>query len=44
MAWEMKPIIDDTRKQLSQPQYAEWDEYLYNEMPKREQRLQQIPQ
>ena len=44
MAWEMKPITDDTRKQLSQPQYAEWAEYLYNEMPKREQRLQLIPQ
>jgi len=44
MAWEMKPIIDDTRKPLGQPQYAEWAEYLYNEMPKSEQRLQQIPQ
>ena len=45
MVWEkMKPIIEDARKQLKQPQYAEWVEYLYNEMKKRQQRLQQIQQ
>ena len=40
MTWEkMKPIVEDARKQLDQPQYAEWVEYLYNEMRKREQQL-----
>ena len=40
MAWEkIKPIVQDARKQLDQPQYAEWVEYLYNEMQKREQQL-----
>ena len=40
MTWEkMKPIVEDARKQLDQPQYAEWVEYLYNEMQKREQQL-----
>ncbi len=37
MAWEkFKPIVEDARKQLGQPQYAEWVEYLYNEIQKRE--------
>ncbi len=41
MTWEkFKPLIKDARKQLNQPQYAEWVEYLYNEMHKREQTLQ----
>jgi len=38
--WEkLKPIAEDTRKQLNYPQYAEHIEYLYNEMKKREQQL-----
>jgi hypothetical protein len=40
--WEkLKPIAEDTRKKFNYPQYAEHIEYLYNEMRKREQRLQQ---
>jgi hypothetical protein len=47
MTWEkVKPMIEDARKQLTQrkfgeyiPIYQSW-EYLYNEMQKREQRLQ----
>ena len=36
-AWEkFKPIVEDARKQLNYPAYAEWVEYLYNEMKKRE--------
>ena len=43
--WEkMKPIIEGHRQQINQPQFCEWFEYLYNEMQKREQRLQQIQQ
>ena len=35
--WEkLKPLIEGWRKQLN-PQVAEWFEYLYNEMKKREQ-------
>jgi len=38
--WEkLKPLIEGWRKQLN-PQVAKWFEYLYNEMKKREQRLQ----
>ena len=51
MTWEkVKPMIEDARKQLSQRKSGEyvpiyqWWEYLYNEMQKREQRLQQIQQ
>ncbi len=41
-AWEgAKPFIEETRKQLDEPTYAEYFEYLYNEMKKREQKLQQ---
>jgi hypothetical protein len=40
--WEkLKPIVEDTRKRFNYPQYAEHIEYLYNEMKKREQKLQQ---
>jgi len=40
--WEkMKPIIEGHRQKLGQPQFCEWFEYLYNEMKKREQQLQQ---
>jgi hypothetical protein len=38
--WEkMKPVAEGMRKRV--PQSWEWFEYLYNEMKKREQRLQQ---
>jgi hypothetical protein len=40
IAWErFKPIAEDARKQLNYPEYAEYTEYLYNEMKKREQQL-----
>ncbi len=40
--WEkMGPIIKDRRERLGLPQIWEWFEYLYNEMKKREQKLQQ---
>ncbi|MDH5779632.1 MAG: hypothetical protein OEZ29_03465 [Candidatus Bathyarchaeota archaeon] len=43
--WEkMRPMIEGHRQQLGQPQFCEWFEYLYNEMQKREQSLQQIQQ
>ncbi len=43
--WEKSgPIIKELRERLNLPQFAEWFEYLYNEMQKREQRLQQIQQ
>jgi len=39
--WErMAPVILDIRKRLDSPQIWEWFEYLYNEMKKREQKLQ----
>ncbi len=45
MMWERtRPIIEGVRKQYNEPEWAEWWEYLYNEMQKREQRLQQIQQ
>ena len=41
-AWEkIKPIADGERKQFGRPQIWEYFEYLYNEMKKREQKLQQ---
>jgi len=37
--WEAaKPFVEEARKQLNEPQYAEHIEYLYNEMKKREQK------
>ncbi len=40
--WEAsKPVAEEARKQLAYPQYGEWVEYLYNEMKKRERKLQQ---
>jgi len=43
--WEKsKPVFEGARKQYDQPKWAECFEYLYNEMQKREQRLQQIQQ
>jgi hypothetical protein len=41
-AWErLKPIAEGERNQTQRPQIWEWFEYLYNEMQKREQKLQQ---
>jgi hypothetical protein len=41
-AWErLKPIAEGERNQTQRPQIWEWFEYLYNEMKKREQKLQQ---
>jgi hypothetical protein len=40
--WEKrKPIIEGSRQRTARPQYCEWFEYLYNEIKKREQKLQQ---
>lgn len=35
----MKPIVEGSRKQLDQPRWGKWFEYLYNKMEKREQQL-----
>ena len=41
-AWEkLEPIIKTTRERRKRPQIWEWFEYLYYEMKKREQELQQ---
>jgi hypothetical protein len=41
ISWEkMKHIAEGERKQFGRPQIWEWWEYLYNEMQKREQKLQ----
>jgi hypothetical protein len=38
--WEKnKPFVEAWRKRVNRPQYAEWFEYLYNEMQKREHQL-----
>ena len=40
--WEkMKPVIEGIRKEEQNQSYYEYFEYLYNEMKKREQKLQQ---
>ena len=40
--WEkMKPLVEGMRKEYHDPAFFEWFEYLYNEMKKREQKLQQ---
>jgi hypothetical protein len=40
--WEkMKPVIEGIRKEEHKQSYYEYFEYLYNEMKKREQKLQQ---
>jgi hypothetical protein len=42
ISWEkLKPVAEGERKQFNRPQIWEWWEYLYNEMQKREQKLQQ---
>ena len=41
-AWEkLKPVAEGERNQTNRPQIWEWFEYVYNEMKKREQKLQQ---
>ncbi len=43
--WEkLKPITEGMRKQYSMPELFKWFEYLYNELQRREQRLQQTQQ
>ena len=43
--WEkVKPIIEGMRKHYNLPELFKWFEYLYKEMQKREQRLQQTQQ
>ena len=45
LVWEKaKPIMYDFRKQANLPAYGRYFENLYNEMQRREQRLQQIQQ
>jgi hypothetical protein len=40
--WEkMNPILEGSRKKLNEPKVGQGFEYLYNEMKKREQKLQQ---
>jgi len=42
LSWEkMKPLVYDSRKRWNSPAAYEWFEYLYNEMKKREQKLQE---
>ncbi len=39
--WEkMKPLVEGVRKEYHDPTVFEWFEYLYNEIEKREQKLQ----
>ncbi len=41
ISWEkLKTVAEGERKQSDRPQIWEWWEYLYNEMKKREQKLQ----
>ena len=41
-AWEkLKPVAEGERNQTNRPQIWEWFEYVYNELKKREQKLQQ---
>jgi hypothetical protein len=41
MTWEkMEPMVEGMRKEYHDPHTFEWFEYLYNEMKKREQKLQ----
>jgi hypothetical protein len=40
-AWEkLKPVAEGERNQTNRPQIWEWFEYVYNELKKREQKLQ----
>ena len=38
---KVKPIVEGRRKEWNEPAYWEYFEYLYNDMKKREQKLQQ---
>lgn len=38
---KMKPLVEGFRKESNNPRMYEWFEYLYNEVKKREQKLQQ---
>jgi hypothetical protein len=39
--WEkLKPLVEEMRKEGNHPEYYHWFEYLYNEVKKREQKLQ----
>jgi hypothetical protein len=41
MTWEkMEPMVEGMRKEYHDPHTFEWFEYLYNEIKKREQKLQ----
>jgi hypothetical protein len=41
LCWEkVRPIVEGIRKEQNLPQYWEWFEYLYNEMKKRERKLE----
>ena len=42
LEWEkLKPWVEETRRRVNNPKVYEWFEYLYNEMKKREEKLQQ---
>ena len=42
LAWEkVKPLVEGVRKQWGTPDVYSFFEYLYNEMKKREQKLEQ---
>jgi hypothetical protein len=42
IVWEkMKPLVEGMRKEYHNPGFFEWFEYLYNEVKKRERKLQQ---
>jgi hypothetical protein len=38
---KLRPWIEESRKRANEPRLYEWFEYLYNELKKREQKLQQ---
>jgi hypothetical protein len=41
LPWQkLKPIVEGMRKEYHEPRLYEWFEYLYNEMEKRERKLQ----
>jgi hypothetical protein len=42
LCWKkVEPIVQGLRKEFNQPEAGKWFEYLYNEMKKREQKLQE---
>jgi hypothetical protein len=41
VTWDkMKPVVEGMRKEVHDPTFFEWFEYLYNEMKKRQQKSQ----